>query len=110
MNVSTVDSRATSKLYSPTQAALGTLLGGPLALVYFSAANFKASHEISRARNMIIAGVVWIVTSNGLAVGFSSIPPDLITNTVLILGACAFKVLYFSNACAAWYIARKQTQ
>jgi hypothetical protein len=46
----------TARLYSPTQVALGTFLGGIGGLVYFLRANFLALDQPVAARNTVLGG------------------------------------------------------
>ncbi|MDB5801463.1 MAG: hypothetical protein JWL63_2402 [Rhodocyclales bacterium] len=46
------------KLYSPMQAAIGTLFTGPLAAVYFIKANFIALGEEDQARSFAKYGLI----------------------------------------------------
>ena len=48
-------------LYSPTQAAMGALLGGPVGLVYFLRSNFVALGNLSAARKCLWAGALIVV-------------------------------------------------
>jgi MFS superfamily sulfate permease-like transporter len=45
------------RLYSPLQAASGSLLGGPVAVVYFLRANFLALGMPSEARATLVLGI-----------------------------------------------------
>jgi len=47
-------------LYSPTQAACGALLGGPVGLIYFVYANFKTLGNDRLGKNTLIYGVLLI--------------------------------------------------
>lgn len=48
-------------LYSPTQAAVGAFLGGPIGLIYFVRANFVALEKLALAKKTTIFGVVLIL-------------------------------------------------
>ena len=74
------------RLYSPTQAACGTI-GGPVGLIYFLWANFSALGKDRYARNTLIAGVVGLI---GL-IALVPFLPDKGTNTI-------FTVLYIVTA------------
>ena len=54
--------RATAAaLYSPTQAAFGAFLGGPVGLIYFLHHNFVVLEDIAAARKCLIYGVLLIL-------------------------------------------------
>jgi len=48
-------------LYSPAQAACGALLGGPVGLIYFLRANFKALGNERLEKNTLIYGCILVV-------------------------------------------------
>ncbi len=48
-------------LYSPTQAAVGALLGGPAGLIYFVRENFVALSNERLAKNTLIYGAILIL-------------------------------------------------
>lgn len=52
---------ATIPLYSPAQAACGTLLGGPVGLIYFLHANFKALGNRRQQTTTLVAGLVLLL-------------------------------------------------
>jgi hypothetical protein len=64
-------------MYTPTQVALGTLLGGIVGFIFFLRANFLALGNPEAARNTVLGGVVMLVALVGLALamprGFPSI-------------------------------------
>ena len=76
----------TVRLYSPTQAACGTI-GGPVGLIYFLWANFSTLGNNRYARNTLIAGAVGIIALIALV----PFLPDKGTNTI-------FTVLYIATA------------
>lgn len=54
-------------IYTPTQVALGTLLGGIVGFVFFLRANFVALGNADAARNTVLGGVVLFVALLGLS-------------------------------------------
>ncbi|MPW29178.1 hypothetical protein F9L16_09225 [Agarivorans sp. B2Z047] len=48
-------------IYSPTQAACGALLGGPIGLIYFLMANFGALENDNARRKTLYSGIVLII-------------------------------------------------
>lgn len=47
------------KMYSPNQVFLGSILGGPLAMLYFLWANFKTLGKSKEAKYTVIYGAVF---------------------------------------------------
>ena len=70
-NSATYDGYVT-KLYSPEQVAFGVFLGGPVGLIYFLRANFRALGNDAAASKTVIYGL--LALSGGLAVAL--ILPD----------------------------------
>jgi hypothetical protein len=52
---------ATVALYSPTQAACGAMLGGPVGLIYFLRQNFLALDNKAAAQKCLVFGALLIV-------------------------------------------------
>jgi hypothetical protein len=50
------------RLYSPTQAACGALLGGPFGLIYFLHANFNALENDRLKKKTLVFGTVLILS------------------------------------------------
>lgn len=48
------------KMYSPTQAAVGTI-GGPVGVVYFIMANFEVLGQIERKQKTLVIGIISII-------------------------------------------------
>lgn len=72
-NISRKGSVAT--LYSPTQLAVATVLGGPLAAVYFLRANYVSLEEFQRARVVTVWGVLICIAVLLLVI---FLPPQLL--------------------------------
>lgn len=49
------------KLYSPRQVAAGAFLGGPIGLVYFLKANFRALGDDRREKQALIYGTIFVI-------------------------------------------------
>lgn len=47
------------KMYSPNQVFLGSILGGPLAMLYFLWANFKTIGKLKEAKYTVIYGALF---------------------------------------------------
>ena len=62
-----------TKMYSPTQAALGTI-GGPVGVVYFIMANYEALGQVDKKQKTLFWGVVFIVA---LAIVLPFLPEDI---------------------------------
>ncbi|TKR30122.1 hypothetical protein FCE95_08225 [Luteimonas gilva] len=61
----------TIELYSPTQVAAGAFLGGPVGLVYFLWANFRALGQAERERITLYCGAVFLLAA---AIGIPLLP------------------------------------
>lgn len=72
---------ATGVVYSPTQAALGSLLGGPFASLYFLKTNFEVLKNENRKKNTIVLGSIIIFS----LLLISPFLPDDFPNTVIPL-------------------------
>ena len=73
-NVVSQNASAAIHLYSPTQAAAGAFLGGPVGLVYFLRENFMALGNEEFAKNTLIYGVLLLI---GLAILIPLVPEDI---------------------------------
>jgi hypothetical protein len=58
---------ALAPVYTPTQIALGTFVGGVVGFVYFLRANFVALGKPDAARNTVLGGAALFVVVLGLA-------------------------------------------
>jgi hypothetical protein len=64
---------ASGRIYTPTQAAMGALLGGPVGVVYFLWANFNTLQKHTAASNTLKLGVMGIAA---IGVSIILLPED----------------------------------
>jgi hypothetical protein len=73
---------AKQKIYSPNQVLAGSLLGGPMAMVYLLWKNFQALEDPYGMRQILIWGSIFIV----MMIGFAPLLPTTWPDYVLPIG------------------------
>jgi hypothetical protein len=73
---------AKQKIYSPNQVLAGSLLGGPMAMVYLLWKNFQALEDTYGMRQILIWGSIFIV----MMIGFAPLLPTTWPDYVLPIG------------------------
>lgn len=64
----------TLKVFSPTQAVVGTFFGGILAGIYYLASNFHILNDSKSKLITIIVGSLWFLLTLALSISFPELP------------------------------------
>jgi hypothetical protein len=78
---------AKKKIYSPNQVLAGSLLGGPLAMVYLLWKNFQVLQNPHGMRQILIWGSIFVVTMIGFAPLLPTSWPDYALPVLYSVGA-----------------------
>jgi hypothetical protein len=78
---------AKQKIYSPNQVMAGSLLGGPMAMVYLLWKNFQVLENPHGMRQILIWGSIFIITMIGFAPLLPTNWPDYALPILYSLGA-----------------------
>ena len=78
-------STISSAIYSPTQAALGAFLGGPVGLIYFVRSNFLVLGNASAARKTLLFGIILILILVAVASALPNFPSMLANLSYIVL-------------------------
>jgi len=79
------------KMYSPNQVLIGSLFGGPLAMLFFLWENFKTLGKSNEAKFTVIYGIVFVIA----LITFPQFLPQQILGIIIqvVYSLCALQVV-----------------